>query len=323
MPVFQSRFPRLSGIALAAVLLPAPATAFPVTVDNCGRAITVDRAPQRAVSHDLNISEIMFALELQPHMVGLTGITGWYDPTPAFLAAMGDLPELASRYPTMENLLSVDPDFFFAGWYYGMRPGDAVTPDSLAEYGITTYVLTESCIHVDETRPPVSMDTLYEDVRNIGTLFGRVDRAEALIVSWGERIAAVAAAVEGAPRPRVFLYDSGDESPFTSGRYAMPTALIEAAGGKNIMDDVATSWGRVGWESVVERDPELIILINYQDTSAEERRAFLEAFPAMADVTAVREGRYLVLEYTEITPGPSNIAAVEALAAALHPDRID
>ena len=25
--------------------------------------------------------------------------------------------------------------------------------------------------------------------------------------------------------------------PFTAGRYAMPTALIEAAGGKNIMDD--------------------------------------------------------------------------------------
>jgi iron complex transport system substrate-binding protein len=31
---------------------------------------------------------------------------------------------------------------------------------------------------------------------------------------------------------KVFVYDSGEDKPFTSGRYAMPTAIIEAAGGK-------------------------------------------------------------------------------------------
>lgn len=41
----------------------------------------------------------------------------------------------------------------------------------------------------------------------------------------------------------MFVYDSGEDKPFTSGKYAMPTAIIEAAGGKNVMEAVDTSWG--------------------------------------------------------------------------------
>ena len=63
---------RLKLIALMGTILLATqsnqsdASEFPVTVESCGRTLTFDAAPQRAVVHDLNMSEIMFALELQP-----------------------------------------------------------------------------------------------------------------------------------------------------------------------------------------------------------------------------------------------------------------
>lgn len=305
----------LSCLASGAVL----AGDFPVTVESCGRSLTFEQAPARAVSHDLNISEMMFALGLQDRMVGLTGITGWYKMTDSFEKAMGDLPELAPKSPNVEALLSVNPDFFFAGWNYGMKPGGPVTPDTLAAFDIPVYELTESCIHLDESRPRVSMETMYTDIRNVGKIFGKADQAEALIDGWKDRIDAVKAASADGEATRVFLYDSGEERPFTAGKFAMPTAMIEAAGGTNIMDDVETSWGRVNWETVADRNPEFIILVDYQnDAQWEDLWAFLEGHPAMSVTDAVKNKRFLPLKYTEITPGPANIAAVEKLAEALN-----
>ena len=80
---------------------PAGATGFPVTVESCGKPLTFAAAPRRAVVHDLNLSEIMFALDLRSRIAGLTGITGWYETTPEFDKARGDLPELAPKYPTV------------------------------------------------------------------------------------------------------------------------------------------------------------------------------------------------------------------------------
>lgn len=311
---------RLTFALLAATWpLAAEASGFPVSVTSCGRTLTFDSAPKRAVVHDQNMNEIMFALGLQPHMAGVTGVSGWYKMTPEFVAAMGNLPELAPKYPTLENLLSVNADFFFAGWYYGMRPGGEVTPETLAAVGVPTYELSESCIHIDKQQPDPSLETLYRDVRNIGAIFGVAERADALIAGWQARVDAVRKAVEGRPRVEVFLYDSGEDKPFTAGRYAMPTAIIEAAGGRNVMDDVETSWGTVGWESVLDRDPEFLILVDY-DAGWEASWNFLRSNPVTAALGPVAADRKLPLRYGEITPGPANIEAIEKLARALHPD---
>jgi iron complex transport system substrate-binding protein len=194
-----------------------------------------------------------------------------------------------------------------------------VTPETLATFDVPVWVLTESCVHLDKDRPDVSMETLYGDVRAIATIFGVEDGAAALIEGWEARIAAVADETEGAAPTRVFLYDSGEDQPFTAGRFAMPTALIEAAGGTNVMDDVDMSWGRVGWEAVGERDPEFIIVLDYGEDGGAGLIAFLEAHPVMSQTAAVRNRRYLALKYAEITPGPANIGAVEKIARALRP----
>lgn len=93
----------------------ANAADFPVTIDSCGTPVTFTQAPKRAVIHDLNMSEMAFALGLQDRIVGLTGITGWYKMTPEFKHQMGSIPELAPKYPSLETLLAANPDFFFAG----------------------------------------------------------------------------------------------------------------------------------------------------------------------------------------------------------------
>ena len=165
--------------AIVAVLASSNIASAQVSVDNCGEMLEFDQTPERLVVHDMNMTEMAFALGLQDKIVGLTGITGWYKTSPTFDTDRGDIPELAPKYPTVENLVAASPDLFFAGWYYGMKPGGDVTPDTLAPFGIKTMVLTESCIHLNKDRPEASMDLLFDDVVRLGTVMDVKDKAEA------------------------------------------------------------------------------------------------------------------------------------------------
>jgi iron complex transport system substrate-binding protein len=304
--------------AFAAASSSALAAGYPVTVHSCNRDVTFEAAPQRAVSNDVNLTEMMLALGLADHMVGYTGVSGWKTLDEKLREGVAELPELSPEYPSKEVLLGADADFYFAGWNYGMRVGGEVTPETLAAFDIAVYELTESCIHIMD-KPKASMDDLYNDLLNLGAIFDVSDRATALVEGYKAELADFQATLPAleAPVP-VFVYDSGEDKPFTAGRFAIPTALIEAAGGRNIMDDVPSSWVEIGWEPVIERNPEVIVIVNYGDVTAEQKIDFMKSNPAFASIPAVVNDRFVVLEYVEATPGPRNIAAVKRLAAALR-----
>jgi iron complex transport system substrate-binding protein len=311
----MNKVPLMFRLSLAALLLSASAAlAFPVTVKSCDREVTFEAAPARAISHDVNLTEMMLVLGLRDRMVGYTGISGWKTLDEESRAGVAELPELSAKYPTREVLAGAEPDFFFAGWNYGMKVGGEVTPETLEPLGIKTYELTESCIHIGP-KAKSSMDDMYTDILNLGRIFGVEAKAEELVAGYKVRLDEVTKAVDRSTPLRVFVYDSGEEAPFTAGAYAMPTALIEAAGGKNIMDDLEKSWSEIGWEPVVERNPEVIVIVNYGDVTADQKIAFLKGNPAFASIDAVRNDRFVVLDYVEATPGPRNIKAVEKLVA--------
>ena len=301
-----------------AALTCASAAMAQTTVQSCDRTVSFDAPPQAAISNDVNLTEMMLVLGLADRMVGYTGISGWKTLDEEMRSGVSELPELSAKYPTKEVLVGADADFFFAGWNYGMKVGGEVTPETLEPFGIQVYELTESCIHIGE-KDAASMDDMYVDIRNLGAIFDVSDRAEALIAEYQADLSGYLAdlpALDAAPR--VFVYDSGEDVPFTAGRYSMPNALIAAAGGTNIMDDFEKSWATVGWEAVVERNPEVIVIVNYGEVTVDQKIAFLTSNPAFAEIDAVRNNRFVVLEYVEATPGPRNIAAVKTLAAAFR-----
>jgi iron complex transport system substrate-binding protein len=298
--------------------LMAGAAMAQTTVQSCDREVTFDTVPQAAVSNDINLTEMMLVLGLTDHMVGYTGISGWNKLDADMTAGVAQLPELSEQYPTKEVLIGADADFYFAGWNYGMRVGGEVTPETLAPFGIDVYELTESCIHIAQ-KAPASMDDMYTDLRNLGTIFDVSERAEALIAGYEADLADFLATQPDLPQaPRVFVYDSGEDAAFTAGRFAMPNAMIAAAGGANIMNDFEKSWGTVGWEAVVERNPQVIVIVNYGEVTAAQKREFMMSNPAFADIDAIKNDRFVVLEYVEATPGPRNINAVKKLAAGFR-----
>ncbi len=82
------------------------------------------------------------------------------------------------------------------------------------------------------------------------------------------------------------------------------------------MDTFEKNWARVNWEAVVEANPEIIVIVNYGEVTAQQKREFMLNNPAFADMDAVKNDRFVTLEYAEATPGPRNIKAIKKLAAA-------
>ncbi|WP_321830397.1 ABC transporter substrate-binding protein [Thalassovita sp.] len=299
----------------AALSFSASMAVADTTVRSCNRTVTFDAPPERAVSNDVNLTEMMLVLGLADRMIGYTGISGWKTLDEEMTAGVEELPELSAKYPSKEVIVGADADFFFAGWNYGMKVGGEVTPETLEPFGVQVYELTESCTHIMETEK-ASIDMMYADLMNLGTIFGVEDKAAELVDGYRAELAAFTSELETGEPLRVFVYDSGEDTPFTAGRYAMPTALIEAAGGVNIMDDFKKSWATVTWEEVVERNPEVVMIVNYGEVTAEQKREFMMSNPAFADLDAVKNDRFVTLEYVEATPGPRNIQAIKTLAEA-------
>ncbi|KXI22343.1 ABC transporter substrate-binding protein [Photobacterium sanguinicancri] len=98
----------------------------------------------------------------------------------------------------------------------------------------------------------------------------------------------------------------------------MPTALISAAGGKNIADDIEASWGTIPWEIVAARNPDLIIMVDYNQQTSQDVMAKLRAIPAVANTAAVINNQIITLGYEALTPGSANIHAVEVISAQIN-----
>ncbi|WP_409472208.1 ABC transporter substrate-binding protein [Streptomyces sp. HC307] len=294
-----------------------------VTLTNCGKKVTYDKVPSRMVTNDVGITELMFALGLEDRMAGFVmpddkgdlGGVPWKD-------GYDKVPWLSKDQVTKENVLDARADMVFAGWNYGFREDAGFTPDALRKLGVSSYVLTESCRNgrTDTSRGIMpSLEALYTDLTNLGRLFGVEDRAAELIAGFQKQVADVEAkAPKRADRPKVFLYDSGEDQPFTSGRYAAPDQIIGKAGGVNVMHDLEDSWTTVGWETVVERNPDVIVICDYGDVGAEQKKRFPLSYAPLRNVSAVKRQRIFTLDYVDLVESPRNPSAIARLGAYLR-----
>lgn len=292
----------------------APLEGFPVTVDNCGVKTTYEEPPARVVTIHQHPAELMIALGLRTHMVG----TAFPDSAvlPELKQDFEAVPELAEREPSFETVLDAEPDLVYGGYGSAFDEKEGRSRKAFADAGVNTYLNREYC-----GKKQVTMKDTYGEIRTIGRIFGVAERAEELVSRLQGEVGKAASAVEGEPEVPVFVYDSGDKSAFTAGGKSLGTELIRLAGGNNVFADLDDVFGDVSWEQVVNRKPEVIAIYDYAGAgSVEQKKKFLLSQPALADVPAVRNKRFVVLPLTATLVGIRSAYAVEDLAGALHPE---
>lgn len=279
-------------IAMAAT----PVATFPLAfTDDAGRAVTLVAEPARIVSLAPSNTEILFALGLADRVVAVDAYSD-YPPAAAEKPAIGDYAD-----PDLEQIVALDPDLVLASAVHA--PGIVPRLESL---GIPAVVIE-----------PADLDATLTSIDRVGRLAGAPAVAADLVCGLQARIDAVEEAVDGAPRPRVFVELSPDL--FTAGEDTFIADLIARAGGENIVGATLGPWPQISAEAVIAADPEVILLADHE---AGVTPASVAARPGWSVVSAVSDGRVVILDTNLVVrPGPRVVDGLEAIARALHPER--
>jgi iron complex transport system substrate-binding protein len=291
---------------------------YPVTVDNCGFPVTVESPPQRVVTIKSSTTEMLLALGLADRIVGAAFLDG---PFPEALADEGaDVPVLSDRAPGPEAVLTVAPDLVYAGWESSFSVESAGERSALADLGVASYVSPSACKGEDHRPDPLTFDGVFDEILEAGALFGAPDAAGALVA---EQRAALAEVTPDGRGLTALWYSSGADVPYVGAGIGAPQMIMDAVGLENIAAEVHDTWTAFGFEQVVEDDPDVIVLVDAAWNTAESKIAILEANPATARLTAVREGRYLTVPFAATEAGVRNVDAARDLAGQLAALKIE
>ncbi|MGW2094965.1 putative F420-0 ABC transporter substrate-binding protein [Promicromonospora sukumoe] len=299
------------GAANAEGVSPASGGA-PVTLDNCGFETTVVAPPERVVTIKSSTTEMLLALGLGDRIVGSAFLDG---PVPDSLESVPAVAEpFADEAPGSEATLDLEPDLVYAGWESNLTAETAGDRETLAKLGVATYVSPAACKEDGYMPDPLTFDTVFGEIEEVGALFGAEDAAAALV----EEQQAALAAIEPDDRGLTALWwSSGDDTPYVGAGIGAPQMIMDAAGLTNVAADVHDTWTSLGWENVVEADPDVIVLVDAAWNPADAKIEALAANPATREMSAVKEERYVVVPFPATEAGVRNVDAVASVVDQL------
>jgi iron complex transport system substrate-binding protein len=288
------------------------AATFPMTIDNCGFEVTIVEPPQRVVTIKSSATEMLLALGVGDRIVG-TGFPDGPIP-PEFADAADGLPVLSDRVPSAEVVLEVEPDLVYAGWESNLTGEGAGERATLAGLGVASYVSPAACKDPAYQPDRLTVEHVFAEITEIAAMLDVPDDAADLIAEQRAVLADVEPDEHGLS---ALWYSSGTDIPYVGAGIGAPQLVMDAVGLTNIATGVADTWAPFSWEQVVADDPDLIILVDASWNSAAQKRELLATNPVTANLTAVRNERYLVVPFAASEAGVRTVPAIADLAAQL------
>ena len=256
-----------------------------------------DATPKRIVSLAPALTEILFALDLGPRVVGVTQFCDW-PPQVATLPRVGGYSN-----PSVEAILALQPDLVLVSPNVSNKDGAL----ALERAGLRLGVIRSE-----------TLEETFTAIAEVGRLCGATDRAQQLEAEVRQRIERAAARVRGRPPVRTLFCLEVDPM-IVVGKDTLPGQLLELAGGVNVVD--APRYPRIGIEAVVAAAPAVIVQTRMDVADPEVAAKAGAYWRRWRSIPAVRSGRLFVVDASPaLRPGPRVGVAVEQLAAILHPE---
>ncbi|WP_329130913.1 ABC transporter substrate-binding protein [Streptomyces sp. NBC_00670] len=299
-----------------------------VTLTNCGHKVTLKSPPQRAVSLNQGTTEILLALGLADRMAGTAT---WTDPVMKGLEKQNaTVPRLADNNPSFEKVLDAEPDFVTASFVSTLGKGGVATRGQFEELGVPTYVSPSDCAAGKDNdsggdgsrSTPLTLDTVYGEIRDLARAFGVDARGEKLVARLKKRVTDATDGLDASGVSLMYWF-ANSQSPYLAGCCGAPGAITRAVGAENVFDDTHDEWPQINWETVADRDPDVLVIgdLTRKSQTAESAKAkirFLESNPATRHLTAVREKRYVLLSGQAMNPSLRTVEGIEQVAAGLR-----
>lgn len=284
------------------------AAEYPVTLDNYGREVTIADRPEKVLTLGPNCTELFAALGLGDLVIGRSLINHSRGPLDEYADAVNAIPELNYASATREAIISSGADFIYAlDW----EIGDAgCNIEEVATYGMDVYVNSAT-----------TLEQQYQEILDVGTIFGVEEAAQAFVDDQKARIQAVADKLAGVEPVKVLVYDSGNDGVFTCSGINFESLLVGLAGGENLFGDLTEKqWVTVSYEEVLAREPDVILIHDYDSPSVEEKIAEIKSNPTLSLLECVQNDRFAVITLESVLPGNRMAYAVESMAADFYPE---
>ncbi len=251
------------------------------------------------------IAELVFALGAGDRVAGVSDYTVW---PPEAVAK----PRIGGWVnPDRERLTVLAPDVILT---QGLH-------ERLSDYARDMGIYFRSV-------PLERFDEVLSQMEEVGALLGVPVEGQALRKRVEGELDAVRQAVTVAPRRRVavlFARPQGDMTVLTAiGPETFLNDLIEIAGGINIFHDVRGDYPQVSKETLLVRQPEVIIELHSEPMTDARRRQTVEDWNMYSILPAVKDGRVVLLtDDFLLIPGPRMAATARRFAQAIHPECFD
>ncbi len=280
----------------------------PLTFDNYGREVVITKKPTKVLTLGPNATELFIALGLTDYVIGNSLDNHSRGALPEYEEDYAKIPELTYGSATREAVTTSGADFIYGiDWEFG---GEGLDVEELEGFGIATYMNSAT-----------TLEEIYQEILDIGKIFEIEDIAEAYVAEQKARISAVQEKTSGQEPIKVLVYDSGGDGVFTAGGTNFETLLVEHAGGKNIFDDIVDKqWTTVSYEEVLARQPDIIIIHDYDSPSLEQKIEDIKNDPALSQLDCVKNERFIPITLESVLPGDRMAYTVETLAEGFYPE---
>jgi iron complex transport system substrate-binding protein len=223
--------------------------------------------------------------------------------------------EVSARVAAGEDIYRLD-----AGALAGLEPEIILTQDLCAVCAVSVAGVAEALDHLGcqaevVTLDPLTLEDVLGSILRVGEVTGRAETAIQLVGDLRARLAAVAAAVAGRPRPRIAVLEWTDP-PYSSGHWVPD--MVAAAGATSALGIAGERSRRLEWAEVAAAQPDLVVVApcGYRlgpATELAEQMVAAGVLPPGVPVWAVDANAVVV------RPGPRLVDGVEALATLAHP----
>lgn len=280
---------------------------YPVVVESYGRKVSIERMPQKVLTLGPNCTELFVALGLEEYVIGRSLVNHSRGPLDEYADMVNKIPQLNYAEATREAVLTSGADFIYAlDWEIS---DEGVNIDEAKQYGMNVYVNSAT-----------TLEQQYKEILDIGKIFKVEEVAEKFVEDQKARISAVQDKLKDVQPINVLVYDSGNDGVFTCSGTNFESLLIEQAGGKNIFDDITEKqWVTVSYEEVLKRNPDVIVIHDYDTPSVEEKIAEIKANPILSHLDCVKNNCFAVIALESVLPGNRMAYSVEILAKAFYP----
>lgn len=292
---------------------------YPVEIENFDKKTVYKKAPERVIAMDYNAASTLVALGQKDKIIASreAGLLGLDDVSEKYREDIKkiEIPEgyLKSPLPPLEVTLSLKPDFILMDSFYFNVPNIFGEYKDYKDNDINILVTAGSL----DKKP--ELNDMYVDIKNLGKIFNVEDEAEKLCKEISNRFNTIKSKVNSSKKYKVMGFDSGDDKPIIAAGNSLENLLIEEAGAKNVFSDINKQFAMVGWENVIEKNPDYIILHETpEDKGAKNLINILKNNKELSNVNAVKNEKFIVVPLRYMFSGIYTVDAFELIVDRLN-----